>query len=225
MQSLHERAERAEADAALRAERAQHEARDAIAREMHDVLGHRLSLLSVHAGALEYRPDAPAADVARAAAVIRQSAHQALQDLREVIGVLRGPVDERPLPRLDDIEELVGESRRAGMRVDLRVGVVGAPPALSGRTAYRIVQEGLTNARKHAAGSPVAVTLSGTEGEGLCVEVVDAGGGTGPRTRGEGPGLGLPGLGERVAISGGRIEYGVEAGRGWRLAAWLPWPA
>ncbi|MET0479693.1 MAG: histidine kinase dimerization/phosphoacceptor domain-containing protein, partial [Actinomycetota bacterium] len=84
--SLRDRANRAETEAQLRAEQAQQRARDEIAREMHDVLGHRLSLLSVHAGALEFRPDAPAEEVARAAKVIRENAHQALQDLREVIG-------------------------------------------------------------------------------------------------------------------------------------------
>src|SRR5215216_893060 len=89
--SLRDRAERAETEAQLRAEQAQQRAKDEIAREMHDVLGHRLSLLSVHAGALEFRPDAPADEVARAAKVIRENAHQALQDLCEVLGVLRGP--------------------------------------------------------------------------------------------------------------------------------------
>lgn len=88
---LQERALRAEAEAELRAEQAQRLAREAIAREMHDVLAHRLTLLSVHAGALEFRPDAPPAEVARAAGVIRDSAHEALQDLREIIGVLRAP--------------------------------------------------------------------------------------------------------------------------------------
>jgi signal transduction histidine kinase len=111
---------RARTEAVLRAEQFQHEAREAVAREMHDVLGHRLSLLSVHAGALEFRPDAPAEDAARAARVIRESAHQALQDLREVIGVLRAPVGELPQHTVAEVPELVAESRRAGMRVDLR---------------------------------------------------------------------------------------------------------
>ena len=96
--SLRERAAAAEVEARLRAERAQHEARETLAREMHDVLGHRLSLLSVHAGALAFRRDASAEDVGRAAEVIRENAHRALQDLREVIGVLRAPVGELPLP-------------------------------------------------------------------------------------------------------------------------------
>ena len=155
--SLRDRAARAETEAQLRAEQAQQRARDEIAREMHDVLGHRLSLLSVHAGALEFRPDASAEEIARAAKVIRENAHQALQDLREVIGVLRATASgELPQPTLADVRQLVAESGRAGMRVGLREELGGAAvPDLVGRTAYRIVQEGLTNARKHAPGAEV----------------------------------------------------------------------
>ncbi|MFF0306306.1 sensor histidine kinase [Streptosporangium sp. NPDC004379] len=169
--SLRDRAARAETEAALRAEQAQHRTREAIAREIHDVLGHRLSLLSVHAGALEYNPGAPAEDVARAAKVIRESAHRALQDLREVIGVLRAPVGELPQPTLADVRELVAESGRAGMEVTLGEDLAGAAPDPAGRTAYRIVQEALTNARKHAPGARVTVRLAGAPGTGLTVEV------------------------------------------------------
>src|SRR5690606_20288229 len=101
--SLRDQARRAETEARLRAEQAQRLAREAIAREMHDVLAHRLTLLSVHAGALEFRPDAPREEIARAAGVIRESAHEALQDLREIIGVLRAGENEdagRPQPTL-----------------------------------------------------------------------------------------------------------------------------
>ena len=169
--SLRDRATRAETEAQLRAEQAQQRARDEIAREMHDVLGHRLSLLSVHAGALEFRPDAPADEVARAAKVIRENAHQALQDLREVIGVLRAPVGELPQPTLADVRQLVAESGRAGMRVSLRDETGGPVPDLAGRTAYRVVQEALTNARKHAPGAEVRVHLAGSPGSGVTVEV------------------------------------------------------
>ncbi|HEX3214803.1 MAG TPA: histidine kinase, partial [Actinomycetota bacterium] len=172
--SLRDRATRAETEAQLRAEQAQQRARDEIAREMHDVLGHRLSLLSVHAGALEFRPDAPAEEVARAAKVIRENAHQALQDLREVIGVLRAPVGELPQPTLADVRQLVAESGRAGMRVSLRDDTGGPVPDLAGRTAYRVVQEALTNARKHAPGAEVLVHLAGSPGNGLTVEVGNA---------------------------------------------------
>jgi signal transduction histidine kinase len=262
--SLRDRAERAETEAQLRAEQAQQRARDEIAREMHDVLGHRLSLLSVHAGALEFRPDAPAEEVARAAKVIRENAHQALQDLREVIGVLRAPteasraeveavqtgrappgwastpVGELPQPTLADVRQLVAESGRAGMRVSLRDETGGPVPDLAGRTAYRVVQEALTNARKHAPGAEVRVHLAGSPGAGLAVEVRNdaptappdpaPGPDPGPaRPAGlatePGAGQGLAGLAERVALAGGRLEHGPTAEGGWRLSVWLPWPA
>jgi signal transduction histidine kinase len=273
--SLRDRAARAETEAQLRAEQAQQRARDEIAREMHDVLGHRLSLLSVHAGALEFRPDAPAEEVAGAAKVIRENAHQALQDLREVIGVLRAPteasraeveavqtgrappgwasapVGELPQPTLADVRQLVAESGRAGMRVSLADETSGVVPDLAGRTAYRVVQEALTNARKHAPGAEVRVHLAGSPGAGLTVEVCNdapaaaprpegphhpAGPGTGAAARpgpapvpdpgpDPGAGQGLAGLAERVALASGRLEHGPSADGGWRLSVWLPWPA
>ncbi|MFI9203609.1 sensor histidine kinase [Streptomyces sp. NPDC053048] len=224
--SLRQRADLAEAEAALRATEAARQAREEIAREMHDVLAHRLSLLSVHAGALEFNPAAPPAEIERAAGVIRDSAHQALQDLREVIGVLRAPVgDSRPQPTLDDVARLIEEAREAGARIDYAYEpAAGAEaPAALGRTAYRIVQEGLTNARKHAPGAQVNVTVSGGPGDGLRVEVRNA---LTEGTTGEsipGAGQGLIGLGERAALAGGRLEHG-RVGADFRLAAWLPWP-
>jgi signal transduction histidine kinase len=222
--SMRDRAAHGETEARLRAEQAQHRAREEIAREMHDVLGHRLSLLSVHAGALEFRPDAPAEDVARAAQVIRESAHEALQDLREVIGVLRAPVGELTAPTLGDVRRLVDESRRAAMPVELTNDIADPVPDRLGRTVYRIVQEGLTNARKHAAGARVSVHVAGAPGRGLTVEVRNDPPGQPPRSD-LAPGYGLAGLAERVALAGGRLEHGAVAGGGWRLAAWLRWPA
>ncbi|MEV1076820.1 histidine kinase [Streptomyces sp. NPDC050211] len=227
MLSLRDRALRAETEAKLRAEQAQRLAREAIAREMHDVLAHRLTLLSVHAGALEFRPDAPQAEVARAAGVIRESAHEALQDLREIIGVLRaGEPDEagRPQPTLAALDALVAESREAGMKVTLdnRVTDPAAVPASVGRTAYRIAQEGLTNARKHAPGTEVTVSVTGGPGEGLTVDVRN------PAPEGEvppvpGSGQGLIGLTERATLAGGRLAYGPEGDGGFEVRGWLPW--
>ncbi|ELP64560.1 histidine kinase [Streptomyces turgidiscabies Car8] len=227
--SLRDRLRRAETEAALRAEQAQRLAREAIAREMHDVLAHRLTLLSVHAGALEFRPDAPREEVARAAGVIRESAHDALQDLREIIGVLRaGDPEEagRPQPTLAALDLLVTESREAGMKValDSRVTAPAAVPASIGRTAYRIVQEGLTNARKHAPGAEVTVSLTGAPGDGLTVSVRN------PAPPGEvphvpGSGQGLIGLTERATLAGGRLEHGTEPDGGFAVRAWLPWGA
>ncbi|MFE0258184.1 sensor histidine kinase [Streptomyces sp. NPDC059010] len=227
MLSLRDRARRAETEAQLRAEQAQRLAREAIAREMHDVLAHRLTLLSVHAGALEFRPDAPREEIARAAGVIRESAHEALQDLREIIGVLRaGEPDDsgRPQPTLAALEALVTESREAGMKVtlDQRVTDPAAVPASVGRTAYRIAQEGLTNARKHAPGTEVTVTVTGGPGEGLSVGVRN------PAPDGEvphvpGSGQGLIGLTERATLTGGRLEHGAASDGGFEVRAWLPW--
>ncbi|MEV4498308.1 histidine kinase [Micromonospora arborensis] len=231
--SLRERAERAEAEQQLRVTQARHLERTRIAREMHDVLAHRISLLSLHAGALEFRPDAPADEVARAAGVIRGSAHAALQDLREVIGVLRaerdddGDAPEPPQPTLADLPALIAESRAAGVRVNVTDTVVtpGEAPAALGRAAYRIVQEGLTNARKHAAGAAVTVDVAGGPGNGLTVAIgnrwpvgAPAGGAL------PGAGTGLVGISERVTLAGGRLAYGRDDAGDFRLAAWLPWP-
>ncbi|MFD4376752.1 sensor histidine kinase [Streptomyces sp. NPDC058486] len=230
VEALRERAERAESEAELRAAQAQRLAREAIAREMHDVLAHRLTLLSVHAGALEFRPDAPPEQIARAAGVIRDSAHDALQDLREIIGVLRAPGEEsggghRPQPTLATLGALVDECREAGMRVvlDTTVDDPGSVPAATGRTVYRIAQEGLTNARKHAPGAEVTVTLSGRPGDGLTVEVRNPAPG-GPVPHVPGSGQGLIGLSERAALAGGRFDHGPTPGGGFALTAWLPWP-
>ncbi|MEV5280436.1 histidine kinase [Streptomyces sp. NPDC051994] len=227
--ALRERATRAETEAALRAENAQRLAREAIAREMHDVLAHRLTLLSVHAGALEFRPDAPPADVARAAGIIRDSAHEALQDLRQIIGVLRSPgegADDRPQPTLATLDALVAESRAAGMKVvlDRRIPDAADVPVATGRNAYRIAQEALTNARKHAPGAEVTVTVTGRPGEGLAVEVRNpAPVGAVPEVPGSGQGL--IGLTERATLAGGRLCHGRAPDGSFAVEAWLPWPS
>ena len=122
LDSLREQARRAEAEQAGRVAEARAAERASIAREMHDVLAHRLSLLATYAGALEYRPDAPPEQLARAAGVVRAGVHQALDELREVIGVLRDDdlaAVARPQPGLSDLDALVEETRDAGTPVDL----------------------------------------------------------------------------------------------------------
>ncbi len=235
--SLRERAQRAESEQHLQVSQARQLERNRIAREMHDVLAHRISLLSLHSGALELRPDAPPEEIARAAGVIRDSAHEALEDLREVIGVLRvdrvgeDPTDQapdRPQPSLVDLPELVDESRRAGMRVqlDCEVADLTAVPAAIGRNAYRIVQEGLTNAHKHAHDVEVSVTVRGTVGDGLSVEVRNPWLVGAASTAGiPGGGTGIIGLAERASLAGGRLEHGSTPEGDFRLFAWLPWPA
>lgn len=226
--SLRDRALRAEAEQQLRVEQARHQERARIAREMHDVLAHRISLLSVHAGALEFRPDAPAEEIAQAAGVIRASAHQALQDLREVIGVLRDDASdgapERPQPSLTDLPALIDESRRAGMAVkwENRIRDVSKVPANIGRSAYRTIQESLTNARKHAPGAAVNVTVQGSAGAGLTIEVRNPLVEAAPEI--PGAGAGLIGLTERAMLAGGRLEHGRTSQGDFRVRAWLPWP-
>jgi signal transduction histidine kinase len=220
VRSLRAQGDRA-ADEARAAERRR------IAREMHDVLAHRLSLLSVHAGALEFHLDAPAEDVAEAAGVIRESAKTALEELRSVIGVLREDGGESltqpPQPTLADLAALVEESRAAGMRITARIELGdAAPPAAVGRTAYRIAQEGLTNARKHAPGAAVTLTVRAPDGA-LQVEVrslapvavAAAAPLPGART-------GLIGLAERVSLAGGTLEHGVDPDGAFVLRASLP---
>lgn len=230
-ESRQERVRHAEAEQELLVEQTRHAERTRIAREMHDVLAHRISLLSLHAGALEFRPDAPPEEVARAAAVIRASAHQALEDLRAVIGILRdeagGEAPQPPQPTLTALPGLLEESRAAGMRLrtDLRVADLAAVPDSVGRHALRIVQEALTNARKHAAAATVDLRLEGEPGQGLTIEVrnpspVPAAG----KSEIPGAGTGLVGLAERATLSGGHLEHGLDETGDFRLRAWLPWP-
>jgi signal transduction histidine kinase len=235
--SLRERAARAETEAELRAERLRALERERIAREMHDVLAHRISLVSLHAGALEIRPDLSTEEVARAAGTIRASAHQALEDLREILGVLRAGTDSgdlRPQPGLADLDELIAECRSTGtpLEVDNRLPGTAVPPSVS-RTAYRIVQEGLTNARKHAPGARVHLRLDGTPGGELHIWLRNRLAGT-PQPAIPGARSGLVGLAERVSLAGGRLDHGARRGapgarRGapgdvaFHLEAWMPW--
>lgn len=217
-----------------RLSRAQTEERSRIAREMHDVLAHRLSILSVHAAALERRsrPESARAltteELAAAGSVIRANAHAALGELRDVLHVL-GSSDElgvaSPQPRLLDIETLLAEVAASGQRVRLTyvpdAAELGDAREQLQRTIYRVLQEGLTNARKHAPGAAVDVTLTRAP-TAVLVELRN------PLPVGvtvaEIPGsrAGLAGLTERVEIDGGTLDSGVDDGE-FVLRAELPW--
>ena len=287
-----ERARQAEEGQRLRIEQARLAERERIAREMHDVLAHRVSLLALHAGALEVRRDA-SAEEREAAGVIRQGAHDALEDLRMLLGMLRAPAEDRPQPTLDDVPELVERSRLAGadicltmtglQREALRTGIDRANyrlgsdlyrngevvdevvrevdygiisdveisdveisddetgygeagddadvPDQTGRHAYRIIQEALTNALKHAPGAPVRVNVDIVWLRGLDVRVDNDLVWDDPHDRRygnhaepvPGAGAGLAGLRERVQLVGGRLEHGPTPTGEFNLRAWLPW--
>lgn len=239
--SLRESAEKERCQHELRLLDARRSERSSIAREMHDVLAHRISLLSVHAGALEYRTRqtenenaAPltATEVHDAVAVIRENAHQALEELREVLTLLRtDSTDEdaetgtaAPQVAIDDLTTLIEEARSAGQQIHLTdeaPGLRDARPQLQ-RTVFRVVQEGLTNARKHAHEIPVNVSLRGTAGDEVVVEVTNVTQISTSRSTIPGAGAGLTGLTERVTLEGGSLAAG-SSGGAFRLRVRLPW--
>lgn len=232
----------AEAEANAREDRARISERTRIARDMHDTLSHRLSLIAMHAGALEYRAETDPDDVRTSAATIRESAHAAAEDLRTVLTVLR-EVQEDTAPRLD-LEELAAQARQAGTPVAIRWEAPLTPadysraPTIIAHTMYRVVQECLTNARKHAPGAPVQVTLTPAKrtvvlrvsnpvvggagsGVGEAGEVGGAGSGGGGAGEVGGTGSGSPGTGPTVGLS---QESGGVAGTTLRRKSHTPAP-
>ncbi|WP_445444836.1 sensor histidine kinase [Clavibacter sp. km3a] len=229
--SLRERARMAEEEQALRLEQAADHERTRIAREMHDVLAHRLSLVALHAGALEYRDDLDGAEVRQTATIVRENARTALTELREVLGVLRDPSGSPavapPQPTLADLPELLDDAGSLGteVRLDLDPGTRADLPRLGAsvsRHAYRIVQECLTNARRHAPGAPVDVSIAGRPGGVLRVVVRNAltGGDPGPAS----PGHGLAGIAERARSVDGTLVVAVRDDAH-VVEAELPWTA
>lgn len=203
-----------------------------IAREMHDVLAHRISTVAMHAGALSYRDDLPPDQVRRTAELLQETSHQALIELREVLGVLReqdsptNAAPEPPQPTLADLAELVEAARINGQDIDVQLSIESErlPTPLS-RNAFRIVQESLTNARKHAPHAPVTIRLSGNPGGELDMEVRNP---TATPTTGvpatPGAGLGLVGLRERATLSGGTLSATTDRQHDFVVRAILPWP-
>jgi signal transduction histidine kinase len=254
--SLDERARLAETEQAARLESAQSAERTRIAREMHDVLAHRLSLVAMHSGALAYRDDLTREETASTAAVVRENAQLALTELREVLGVLRddtGTAARTPQPTLAALPELLEQSEAAGTTVHCHIDpavsdALWTLPDSTGRNAFRIIQESLTNARRHAPGADVDLEIGGVPGERLTVRLSNPlqggataplqGGATAPLQGGATPssaiaagaapylssGLGLPGLVERARLAGGELTHGVVDGR-FTVEAWLVWTA
>ena len=224
--TLRQRAARAEAEQELRVSQARGTERERIAREMHDVLAHRITQVSMHSGALAFRDDLAADELRAGLTQIQGKANEALHELRGVLGVLRDGSGERvdqPQPRFADIEEMIAETRRSGVRVtyDDRVDQGGQPvPDAAGRTLYRIVQEGLTNASKHAPGAHVTVEVAGDPERGLDVVISNPLGFH--ASDAPGAGLGLIGLAERAELRGGHLEHG-QRGMLFVLRGSIPW--
>jgi signal transduction histidine kinase len=222
--ALRDRAERAEAEQQLRAREAVLAERARITREMHDVVGHRVSLMVLQAGAIDMAAD-DADRVRQLAGQLQDAGRRSLEELRQLLGLLQEDPDEdaplAPQPGLGDVEELVGDSRRAGLEVTLtRCGTPRELDPTAGRTAYRVVQEALTNAGKHAPGGPVTVTLDLREAE-LAVTVTNRPA-TRPPTALPSGGLGLIGLRERVRTVGGTLRAESRLDGGFRIEAVLP---
>jgi signal transduction histidine kinase len=230
LRSLRDRAERAEREKHLMAEQARFEERRRLAAEMHDVLTHGLSLMVLQAGALGVTSTDP--DVRKAAEDIRTAGAGALDELRDLVGVLNSdpaeaderrlaPVGAAPAP---DPAEPARESTAAGLPVEL--DVTGERSVMSptiARTVHRIVQEALTNTRKHAPGADVRVRLR-YRPEGVSVRVRNSAPASPPDDvlAGSGSGLGLTSLGHRVDLVGGTLTTGPTGDGGYEVAAELP---
>ncbi len=218
---LHEAAARLAEQRAAEAREAVAEERRRIAREMHDVVAHSISIMVVQAtGARQILPlDAGRAE--QAAARIGRAGRDALAEMRLLVGALETLPDEGPSPSLATLPALVERARHAGLEVDLRVH--GSPRALppgAELAAYRVVQESLTNAIKHAACAPTEVDLRWGE-RSLELRVADRGDGDRPPGL-AGGGHGLVGMGERVRVYGGELRAGPRAGGGFEVVASIP---
>ncbi|HEX9528705.1 MAG TPA: sensor histidine kinase, partial [Streptosporangiaceae bacterium] len=213
---------RAEAE---RAERAVLEERSRIARELHDVVAHHLSLIAVQAETAPYRlPRLPASARAEFGS-LSEVAREALADMRRLLGVLRHdqPADLAPQPELADLPSLVDTARHAGLAVELSVpAALDRVPSGVGVCAYRIVQESLSNASQHAPGAAVAVSVGHASGAVLLRVANGPGGSADPPHNEHGPGHGLTGMRERVALLGGSLSAEPSPDGGFVVSAVLP---
>jgi signal transduction histidine kinase len=216
------RAAQAEREREERALTAVTEERARIARELHDVVGHSVSVMTVQASAVRRLLRPEQAREREALLIVERTGREALAEMRRMVGVLRRPEEGpalAPQPSLEHVGRLVEQAREAGLSVELRVEGDPQPlPAGVDLTAYRLVQEGLTNALKHARAERAQVVVRYGDGD-LEVTVSDDGRGAGS---GDGGGHGLVGMRERVAVFGGELEAGPRAEGGYRLRAKLP---
>jgi len=217
-----ERAARAEREREARARAAVAEERARIARELHDVVGHSVSVMTVQASGVRrlLRPEQERER--EALLIVERTGREALAEMRRMVGVLRRPEEApalAPQPSLEHVDRLIEQACEAGLPVELRVeGEATELPAGVDLTAYRLVQEGLTNALKHARATRAEVIVNYLDGQ-IEVTVSDDGAGLG---NGDGGGHGLVGMRERVSVYGGELDAGPQPGGGFRLRARLP---
>jgi signal transduction histidine kinase len=222
-----ERARQAELGLEQEAERRVTEERLRIARELHDVLGHHVALITVQAGAAADVLDDRPAEAKRSLTYIKQAGRAALDDLRDVVVLLRRPGDPavptEPAAGLAALDELIAVYRGSGLRIDREIDGVARPlPGTVDVVAYRVVQEALTNVAKHAGPVAVTVRLAYAVDE-LRIDVEDGGnGGPVDGVAGRGDGHGIAGMRERVAAVDGELTTGSRPGGGFRVRARLP---
>jgi signal transduction histidine kinase len=249
LQAVETRAEQAEAERERQVALAAAEERTRIARELHDVVAHHVSLMAVQSEAAAALLPGRPAEAGKAVEIIGRTAREALTELRRLLGVLRGPADvtgraaRAPVPSIGELDEVIGQVRQAGIAVNLRVeGSPNKLPPGVDLTAYRIVQEALTNTVKHSGAGEAAVTVSYEPGY-VTVSVTDTGNGAvavtldrtarrdrpdssdgaGARPAASG-GFGLAGIAERVASCGGSLTVGPSDAGGFAVTARLPAP-
>jgi signal transduction histidine kinase len=230
MAEVRERLRRAEADREREAERRVERERLRIAHELHDVLAHTIAVIGVQAGvaaeALAASSDSPE-DATASLRTIREKSREAMAELRATVGVLRVPREgapRSPAPTLTQLEELVGMAAAADVRVEVSVSGTARPlPAVVDLTAYRIVQESLTNVLRHAGASLTTVAIR-YEPDAVVVQVDDDGRGAANDAASDVEGYGVAGMRERAAAIGGRLEAGPapDPEGGYRVRAWLP---
>jgi len=224
--ALEDRAHRLEIERQQERDLAAADERSRIAREMHDIVAHSLSIVITQADGARYASAADPEVARQTLATIAETGRASLREMRRLLGVLRGDEQSstRPLPRLADLPDLVASARTAGLAVDF--AVAGEPrrglPAGAELAAYRAVQEALTNTVRHAGPSASARVGIGWSPRGLSVSVVDDGRGAGALS-GDGSGQGLAGMAERVGLYDGTVRAGPAAGGGFRVDVLIPY--
>ncbi|MFI2566068.1 sensor histidine kinase [Paenarthrobacter sp. NPDC018779] len=227
LQALEDRTRRLETEQQQERQLAAADERSHIAREMHDIVAHSLSVIITQADGARYAAAAKPELATEALATIAATGRDSLSEMRRLLGVLRNDGDSptRPQPRLADLDELLLGFRAATLQVAFEEQGVPrrAMPAGAELTAYRTIQEALTNVIKHGGPTATASVTLAWQGRGLQVDVVDDGRGAAADPPAAGGGNGLRGMGERIALYDGSLSAGPEQGGGFRVSAFIPY--